>query len=49
MIEIKNIYKSFQYKVIFQNYSLKINDGEFIVLLGKVVVERAQFLISLVD
>ena len=35
MIEIKNIYKSFQDKVIFQNYSLKINDGEFIVFTGK--------------
>lgn len=35
MIEIKNIYKSFQDKVIFQNYTLNINDGEFVVFTGK--------------
>lgn len=35
MIEIKNIIKRFDDKVIFKNFSLSINDGEFVVITGK--------------
>ncbi len=35
MIEIKNITKKYDDRVIFKNFSLKINDGEFVVITGK--------------
>lgn len=35
MIEIKEITKAFDDKVIFENYSLTVNDGEFVVFTGK--------------
>ncbi len=35
MIEIKEITKAFDDKVLFENYSLTVNDGEFIVFTGK--------------
>ena len=34
MIEIKRIYKSFGEKNIFENFSLTINDGDFIIFSG---------------
>ena len=34
MIEIKNINKNFGSKDIFKDYSLKINDGDFILITG---------------
>lgn len=34
MIEIKNLYKSFEDKILFEDYSLTINKGEFIVFAG---------------
>lgn len=35
MIDIKNITKKYDDRVIFKNFSLKINDGEFVVITGK--------------
>lgn len=35
MIEIKGITKSFGQKVIFDNYTLTINDGDFVIFMGK--------------
>ncbi len=35
MIEINNIYKNFGDKVIFDNYSVTIDNGEFVVIKGK--------------
>lgn len=34
MIEIKNLSKSFGEKNLFDNYSLQINDGEFVIFTG---------------
>lgn len=34
MITIKNLSKSFREKKLFENYSLQINDGEFVILRG---------------
>ena len=34
MIELKNVCKKFGDHVIFENYNLKIDDGEFIILSG---------------
>ena len=34
MIELKNVCKKFGDHVIFENYNLEIDDGEFIVLSG---------------
>ena len=34
MIEIKNLSKSFGEKVVFREFSLKIEDGEFVVFAG---------------
>lgn len=34
MIQIKNISKSFGERILFDNYSLDINDGEFVILSG---------------
>lgn len=35
MIEIKNIKKSFGNKNLFDNYSLEIQDGEFVIFMGE--------------
>ncbi len=35
MIEIKNISKAFGEKIIFQDFSLTVNDGDFLVFTGK--------------
>lgn len=35
MIEIKNLFKSFGNKVIFSNFSLQIESGEFVVVSGE--------------
>lgn len=35
MIELKNISKAFGDKILFQNYSLKINKGESVVVTGQ--------------
>lgn len=34
MITIKNLSKSFGEKKLFENYSLQINDGEFVIFTG---------------
>ena len=34
MIEIKNLSKSFGEKKLFDNYSLQIDDGEFVIFTG---------------
>lgn len=35
MIKIENLCKSFDSQVVFQNYSLEINDNEFVVFTGE--------------
>lgn len=34
MIEIKNLYKSFEDKILFEDYNLTINKGDFVVFAG---------------
>ena len=35
MIEVKNVHKAFEDKILFDNYNLRINDGEFVIISGK--------------
>ena len=35
MIEINNLQKKFEEKILFDDYNLKIEDGEFVVLSGE--------------
>lgn len=35
MIQIKNLYKKFGQKILFENYNLQINKGEFVIFSGK--------------
>lgn len=35
MIQIKNLYKKFEEKILFENYNLQINKGDFIIFSGK--------------
>ena len=35
MIEVKNLYKNFGNKCLFNNISIKINDGESLAIIGK--------------
>ena len=35
MIKIDKISKTFGQKVLFDNYSLEINDGDFVVITGE--------------
>ncbi len=35
MIEIKKLYKRFEDKVVYKDFNLKIEDGEFVVLTGE--------------
>ena len=49
MIELKNIYKSFNSNIVLNNLSIKVNSGEIYGLLGRILMENLPLLICYLD